>query len=92
VTHVRNLNQAEHVTVFLTTHYMDEADRVADRIAVIDHGRIVAMVRPESSSSTPAPIRSKRPSSRSPARRFATRAPRPPISCGKCPRLEAIVA
>ena len=42
-THVRNLNQAERVTVFLTTHYMDEADRVADRIAVIDHGRIVAM-------------------------------------------------
>jgi len=41
-THVRNLNEAEHVTVFLTTHYMDEADRVADRIAVIDHGRIVA--------------------------------------------------
>ncbi len=31
------------MTVFLTTHYMDEADRVADRIAVIDHGRIVAM-------------------------------------------------
>jgi len=30
------------VTVFLTTHYMDEADRVADRIAVIDHGRLVA--------------------------------------------------
>ena len=28
--------------MFLTTHYMDEADRVAHRIAVIDHGRIVA--------------------------------------------------
>jgi len=41
-THVKNLNAAERVTVFLTTHYMDEADRVADRIAVIDHGRIVA--------------------------------------------------
>ena len=39
---VGNLNKAEGVTVFLTTHYMDEADRVADRIAVIDHGRIVA--------------------------------------------------
>jgi len=42
-THVKNLNASERVTVFLTTHYMDEADRVADRIAVIDHGRIVAM-------------------------------------------------
>jgi ABC-2 type transport system ATP-binding protein len=39
---VKNLNTTEGVTVFLTTHYMDEADRVADRIAVIDHGRIVA--------------------------------------------------
>ena len=41
-THVKNLNATEGVTVFLTTHYMDEADRVADRIAVIDHGKIVA--------------------------------------------------
>ena len=39
---VKNLNATEGVTVFLTTHYMDEADRVADRIAVIDHGKIVA--------------------------------------------------
>jgi ABC-2 type transport system ATP-binding protein len=30
------------VTVFFTTHYMEEAERVADRIAVIDHGRIAA--------------------------------------------------
>jgi len=41
-THVKNLNATEGVTVFLTTHYMDEADRVADRIAIIDHGKIVA--------------------------------------------------
>jgi ABC-2 type transport system ATP-binding protein len=41
-THVRHLNETEQVTVFLTTHYMDEADRVAHRVAVIDHGRIVA--------------------------------------------------
>ncbi len=41
-THVKNLNQTEQVTVFLTTHYMDEADRVAHRIAIIDHGRIIA--------------------------------------------------
>jgi ABC-2 type transport system ATP-binding protein len=42
-THMRSLNEKENVTVFLTTHYMEEADRVAHRIAVIDHGRIVAM-------------------------------------------------
>src|ERR1051325_11365399 len=42
-THVKKLNETDQVTVFLTTHYMDEADRVADRIAVIDHGRIVAV-------------------------------------------------
>jgi len=45
-THVKHLNQAEGVTVFLTTHYMDEADRVAERIAIIDHGRIVAQGTP----------------------------------------------
>ena len=41
-TQVKNLNQKENVTVFLTTHYMDEAERVAQRIAIIDHGKIVA--------------------------------------------------
>jgi ABC-2 type transport system ATP-binding protein len=45
-THVRHLNSTEGVTVFLTTHYMDEAERVAQRIAIIDHGRIVAMGSP----------------------------------------------
>jgi ABC-2 type transport system ATP-binding protein len=39
---VKQLNQEEQVTVFLTTHYMEEAERVAHRIAIIDHGRIVA--------------------------------------------------
>jgi ABC-2 type transport system ATP-binding protein len=42
-THVKYLNETEGVTVFLTTHYMDEADRVAQRVAVIDHGKIVAI-------------------------------------------------
>jgi ABC-2 type transport system ATP-binding protein len=45
--HVRHLNEAEGVTVFLTTHYMDEAERVAHRIAIIDHGRIVAQGSPQ---------------------------------------------
>lgn len=46
-THVKNLNQTEGVTVFLTTHYMDEAERVAGRIAVIDHGQIIALGSPQ---------------------------------------------
>ncbi len=45
-THVKELNESEKVTVFLTTHYMDEADRVAQRIAIIDHGKIVAQGSP----------------------------------------------
>jgi len=45
--HVQKLNATEGVTVFLTTHYMDEADRVARRIAIIDHGRIVATGTPQ---------------------------------------------
>jgi ABC-2 type transport system ATP-binding protein len=42
-THVKKLNETEKTTVFLTTHYMDEADRVAHRIAIMDHGTIVAV-------------------------------------------------
>ena len=33
--------------MFLTTHYMDEAERVAHRIAIIDHGKIVAQDTPQ---------------------------------------------
>jgi len=46
-THVKNLNESEGVTVFLTTHYMDEAERVANRIAIVDHGKIVAQGSPD---------------------------------------------
>jgi ABC-2 type transport system ATP-binding protein len=35
------------VTVFLTTHYLDEADALCDRVAIIDHGKIVAAGTPE---------------------------------------------
>ncbi|HJS92658.1 MAG TPA: ATP-binding cassette domain-containing protein [Solirubrobacteraceae bacterium] len=35
------------VTIFLTTQYLDEADRLADRVAVLDHGQIVAEGRPD---------------------------------------------
>jgi ABC-2 type transport system ATP-binding protein len=39
---IRGLCRDERVTVFFMTHYMEEAERVTDRVAVIDHGRIVA--------------------------------------------------
>ncbi len=45
-THVKQVNETERTTVFLTTHYMDEAERVAHRIAIIDHGAIVAQGTP----------------------------------------------
>jgi ABC-2 type transport system ATP-binding protein len=46
-THVKKINEAERVTVFLTTHYMDEAERVAHRVGVIDHGKLVAQGTPQ---------------------------------------------
>jgi ABC-2 type transport system ATP-binding protein len=42
------LNRELGVTVFLTTHYLEEADRLADRLAIIDHGAIVAEGTPAS--------------------------------------------
>jgi ABC-2 type transport system ATP-binding protein len=45
--HVKKVNEAEKVTVFLTTHYMDEADRVAHRIGIIDHGKLVTQGTPK---------------------------------------------
>jgi len=44
--YIKNLNQSENITVFFTTHYMEEADRVADKIAIIDHGKIVVLGTP----------------------------------------------
>jgi len=45
-THVKKVNETEKTTVFLTTHYMDEADRVAHRVGVIDHAKLVAVGTP----------------------------------------------
>jgi ABC-2 type transport system ATP-binding protein len=42
---VRDL-QSEGRTILLTTHYMEEADQLCDRIAIVDHGRIVALDTP----------------------------------------------
>jgi ABC-2 type transport system ATP-binding protein len=45
-THIRELRDEHGVTVFITTHYLDEADALCDRILVIDHGSIVAAGTP----------------------------------------------
>ncbi|MCL4375121.1 ATP-binding cassette domain-containing protein [Patescibacteria group bacterium] len=40
--YILNLNKTKQITVFFTTHYMEEAERMAQRIAIIDHGKIIA--------------------------------------------------
>ncbi len=44
---ITRLVRQEHLTVLFTTHYLDEADRLADRLAIIDRGRIVASGTPD---------------------------------------------
>lgn len=39
--YVKKMNQEKKTTIFLTTHYMDEADFLCDRVAIIDHGSIL---------------------------------------------------
>ena len=46
-THISALRTERDATVFLTTHYLDEADALCDRILVIDHGTIVASDTPD---------------------------------------------
>jgi ABC-2 type transport system ATP-binding protein len=50
--YIENLVKVENVTVIITTHYMDEADRLCDRVAIIDHGQVVAL-------DTPSALKSK---------------------------------
>jgi ABC-2 type transport system ATP-binding protein len=45
--YIKLLNSREGTTIILTTHYMEEADYLCDRVAIIDHGRIVAIDTPE---------------------------------------------
>jgi ABC-2 type transport system ATP-binding protein len=45
--YIKLLNKEEGVTIMLTTHYMEEADNLCDRIAIIDHGEIVALDTPQ---------------------------------------------
>ena len=50
--YLKQLNETQRTTVFFSTHYMEEADRVAHRIAVIDRGKIIA-------SGTPAELKAE---------------------------------
>ena len=43
---VRKIKAERDLTVLLTTHYMDEADRLCDRIAIVDHGKLAALDSP----------------------------------------------
>ncbi|MDZ7391715.1 MAG: ATP-binding cassette domain-containing protein [candidate division KSB1 bacterium] len=45
--HIRTMNRNHRTTIMLTTHYMEEADALCDRVAIIDRGRIVALDRPK---------------------------------------------
>jgi ABC-2 type transport system ATP-binding protein len=42
-----NIKNGRNLTVLITTHYMDEADRLCNRIAIVDHGKLVALDTPE---------------------------------------------
>lgn len=44
--YIKELKEVHDITIVLTTHYMDEADRLSDRIAIMDHGRIVVLDSP----------------------------------------------
>lgn len=41
--YIRTINEEENTTIFFTTHYMEEAEKYAHRVAIMDHGRIIAM-------------------------------------------------
>jgi ABC-2 type transport system ATP-binding protein len=43
---LNHLKNTRHLTMLITTHYMDEADRLCDRIAIVDHGKLVALDTP----------------------------------------------
>jgi ABC-2 type transport system ATP-binding protein len=49
---IGNIKQKRNLTVLITTHYMDEADRLCDRIAIVDHGKLVALDSPRALKSS----------------------------------------
>lgn len=49
--YIKSLNEKEKITIFLTTHYMDEADFLCSKVAIIDHGKILVIDTPSSMKS-----------------------------------------
>jgi ABC-2 type transport system ATP-binding protein len=45
--YIMELSKRENITMVLTTHYMEEADRLCDRIAIVDYGKIIALDEPK---------------------------------------------
>jgi ABC-2 type transport system ATP-binding protein len=45
--YIKEMNRKEGMTIFLTTHYMEEAEKISDKVAIIDHGKIVKMGTPD---------------------------------------------
>src|ERR1700726_3642212 len=43
---IRKLRERSELTILITTHYMEEADKLCDRIAIVDHGKLVALDTP----------------------------------------------
>ena len=88
---IRSINQEHGKTVVLTTHYLEEAEELCDRVAIMDEARIVALDTPgraDRRRSTPTPA------SRTPTRPATTRSTcatrRPP--CSRCSRRRARAA
>lgn len=49
---IMSIKEQRKLTVLITTHYMDEADRLCDRIAIVDHGKLVALDSPRALKSS----------------------------------------
>jgi len=45
--YIKRLAERERITILLTTHYMEEADALCDRVAIMDYGKIIALGKPE---------------------------------------------
>lgn len=45
--YIATLSREKGITIILTTHYMEEADRLCNRVAIIDHGKIIALDTPQ---------------------------------------------